>query len=50
MNEEELELFSNNVCHLFNEGINNTINLNGVWNLLVYTGIEIIISQQHLIK
>lgn len=50
MNKEEPELFSNNVCHLFNGGINNTINLNGFWNSLVYRGIEIIICQQHWIK
>jgi len=44
MNKEELELFNNDVCHLFNEGINNAINLDGFWNSLVYTGTEIIIS------
>lgn len=41
------ELFSNDVCCLFNEGINDTTNLSRFWNSLVYTGIEIIISQQH---
>lgn len=44
------EPFSNDVCCLFNQGTNNTTNLSRFWNSLVYTGVQIIISQQHLIK
>lgn len=50
MNQVEPERFSSNFSHLFNEGINNAMNLNGFGKPLVCPEIEIMISQQYSIK
>lgn len=50
MNQVEPERFNSNFSHLFNEGVNNAMNLNGFGKPLVCAEIEIMISQQYSIK